>query len=307
MNFSTKEVSWQGYLEEVSNYKLPDEWIFRGQSYKEPEKQHYKEPIMSSLEKALNSYKIPLCNAPKIERYMIRDFQRKYDGIDSEMVSEDTFYCLSLMQHYGCPTRLLDWTYSPYIAAFFAVENISLEQGSERNAFVFCLKHLWINESARMNINNDKLFKRRFDEKSLTDKSFKPLYMAKRRKRFIVAENPFQLHRRLTIQRGLFVIQGDISLSMMDNISSMKDWMNPTNIIKFKLRIDSNRDLEKVYTDLRLMNITYESLFPGLDGFSKSLKQNLYWYWKLDEIKASVNPFMKHGIIRKIGDDLNES
>ena len=104
MNFSTKRVSWRKYLELVKLMRS-QEWIFRGQSY--------KEPIMSSLERALEAYNIPLSEAPQIERWMIRDFRRKYEGFDLEIVSEDTFYCLSLMQHYGCPTRLLDWTYSP--------------------------------------------------------------------------------------------------------------------------------------------------------------------------------------------------
>ena len=34
----------------------------------------------------------------------------------------DTMEWLSLMQHYGAPTRLLDWTYSFYAAVFFAVD-----------------------------------------------------------------------------------------------------------------------------------------------------------------------------------------
>ncbi len=32
---------------------------------------------------------------------------------------------LMLMQHYGCPTRMLDWSKSPYIATFFAIQDLS--------------------------------------------------------------------------------------------------------------------------------------------------------------------------------------
>ena len=137
-NFSKNlvEVNWQEYLKK-SRGKTPEEWIFRGQSC-----QCHKKPIRislkSGLERSLISYGIPLSDAPKIEEFMIREFQRKYEGIDSQIVFNDTLYCLSLMQHYGCPTRLLDSTYSPYIAAFFAVENISLEKGAKRKALVFC-------------------------------------------------------------------------------------------------------------------------------------------------------------------------
>jgi len=223
---------------------------------------------------------------------MIREFRRKYEGIDSQIVIEDTLYCLSLMQHFWCPTRLLDCTYSPYIAAFFAVENMSIEQKGKREAFVFCFNHRWINKSAKKNIDNPKLFKKRFDDKTINDKSFRALYMKKGRKKpFIVAENPHRLHRRLAIQKGVFIIQGDITKTMMKNIEPMDEWQRKENVTINKLKIDTKEDLKEVYEDLRLMNITHESLFPGLDGFARSLKQNLYWYRDLKGKKAKNSSF----------------
>src|SRR3989304_2237492 len=98
--FCIKELTWQEYLNNWGDM-TSEEWILRGQSGQVSE----KISLRSSLERALISYKIPLSKAPEIEKWMIRDFRRKYEGIDCQVVSNDTLYCLSMMQHYGCPTR----------------------------------------------------------------------------------------------------------------------------------------------------------------------------------------------------------
>ena len=56
----------------------------------------------------------------RIEERSLREFQRKYHHYSQHIPdSDNTLEWLSLMRHYGAPTRLLDFTYSFYVAAYF--------------------------------------------------------------------------------------------------------------------------------------------------------------------------------------------
>lgn len=89
-----------------------DEWVFRGQSY--------PWPLKPSIERNVDPARIRLSI---IEKQLIRDFQNHaHHYLANPPGEQEELEWLALMQHYGAPTRLLDWSRSPYVAAFFALE-----------------------------------------------------------------------------------------------------------------------------------------------------------------------------------------
>ncbi len=266
--FASKTIrSWEQFLDSLKDKKA--NWIFRGQTS--------DKPLRTTLERALNDYQIDLAEAPAIEGKLIRDFQRKYFGPDHEIVLNDTLYCLSLMRHHSAPMRLLDFNYSPYIAAFFAFnENIPNEdeKNSGKVPVIWCLNTKWLRDELNNNLLiRDYIHERKHDD-TRNDQSFKPLYMGNNPQPFVFAENPTLLNERLIIQQGLFLCPGDVSISFEDNIKKLDGWTDPDHILKLIFILPKEGYVDAL-KELLSMNISYATLFPGLDGFAKSYKQKI--------------------------------
>jgi hypothetical protein len=65
-------------------------------------------------------------DARAVERTLVRTFQKRAHEYLASAVMPDNRETASwwvIMQHYGAPTRVLDWTASAYVATYFAVES----------------------------------------------------------------------------------------------------------------------------------------------------------------------------------------
>lgn len=278
--FSIETVrTWERFLK-FRNEELSDKWIFRGQPS--------DWPLMTSLERACNDSDIELRFAPRIEERVIRDFRRRYEGQDRDLVMSDELYCLALMQHHGAPTRLQDWTYSPFVAAYFALESlreakIKGKRKRERvaTAVVWAVNQQWIGETVKAAVG-EELYTRHNIERN--DDCFRLLYRQKEPKTLVVQENPFPLNRRLIIQQGAFLCPTDLSKPFEENLKGLPNFDVKKNLVKVVLHLTNSRRLRSL-EELHKMNVDRASLFPGLDGFSESLKHRLPFFKKTDPAK----------------------
>jgi hypothetical protein len=289
--------SWEQLLERLKTLELEGKWIFKGLLS--------EWRLHSTLDRAFLKFNIDRNDeqapANAIEKELIRDFQRLYDGNDRQAVLEDTLYCISLMQHHGAPTRLMDWTYSPFIAAYFALEYAHDADKKKQNdgkvpAAIWCFNTEWCKGYVKQKPKIKSLMDIRLTEVFPPDCTFIPLYMPSEGKpfTFVYPENPYLLHTRLARQQGVFLCPSDVSKSFEVNLKKLgKKYRGSDDEIKdsiYEIRCKLTReDRIKALNQLHRMNIDRSSLFPGLDGFAKSMNYRFGFYQKLAQAKGMNN------------------
>jgi len=240
-----------------------DEWAFRGQDA--------DDFPASSLERHCENIGISGPAVSDLEVKLIRDFARRYHLYSgSEPPPKgNTLEWLSLLRHYGTPTRLVDFTYSFFIAVYFALEPL---EAAKKPAVVWALDVGGLKNEADLLIaakvpkGYDQIQK--FHRERDGD-SFRALFMDNSRSplRFAYSTNPIRLNDRLTVQQGVFLVPGDVSATFEANLLAVPG--PSTRIVKVVLdpacRPEVLRKLHKV-------GINAATLFPGLEGFGRSLR-----------------------------------
>jgi len=252
-------------------------WAFRGQS----EANWTLTPTLERLQLLEGT------SRETVEAKIQYEFQRRaHHYVDNLPEEDDRLEWLALMQHHGSPTRLLDWTLSPYVAAFFAAVDPALEVSDSKPGKK--LSSIWaIDLEALRSEANRRLKESAWGEIDGTDTPLDidtPLKKAFRfwvfqhgasglQPPFIVAVRPLRMNERLTIQQGIFLCPNNIKMSFVAILDSMlrdasrrgrKPWL-------YRLMFDTCARFD-ILRELRKMNINYATLFSGLDGFAKSLK-----------------------------------
>lgn len=158
---------------------------------------------------------------------------------------------LNLAQHHGYPTPLLDWSNSPYVAAFFAFRGISKEKAEQHP-----------DKKARIYI---------FDSIQWQKSWFQHQHM-------LTGDRHLSVIDLLAIENNRMVPQQ--ATTTVTNVSDIESFLldrEKQSGNKFLQVIDIPwRERDSVVRELTLMGLTAGSLFPGLDGTCEELKEKMF-------------------------------
>lgn len=252
-----EEINVSDWNEFVSLTASLDGWAFRGQ-------QDANWPLLSSLSRYLEAFVRDRSSWRMREERAIRVFRRKaHNYLADASVLMNDLRCLALMQHYGAPTRLLDFTKSPFVAAFFALEK------AVGDAAVFALDTptLWNATPA----GNPALDRELIDPRK--DGNFERFYLQNTNAVLWIGE-PTEMDRRLVAQSGTMAVPGVLDKSLDEILS---EYRRDEPLMKKIVLPQALR--EEAMKALYRMNITHATLFPDLEGLARSIGVELEIVW----------------------------
>lgn len=227
------------YEEKINRYR--NDYVYRGVS-------DASYPLMTTLNREC-SHNLAL------EDHIFRSF-KKY-GYDELKDIHSFWQMLATGQHFGLPTRLLDWTYSPLVAAHFVTVNLA---DFDKDGAIYCIdthesiKTLPEGLLKEVNKRDTSTF-----TVSMLDRNAKNLkeFKALSDKPFFLFFEPASGDNRMINQYSLFSVTSDPNLMVSDLVSEDSSL--------YKIIIPKETKLE-IRDKLDYINITERVIYPGLDS-----------------------------------------
>jgi hypothetical protein len=198
-----------------------------------------------------------------LEYHLLRSFRKYAQLQDSVSISE--WRLLTIAQHYGLPTRLLDWTYSPFVAAHFATDDTSKY---DRDGVIWNVDFVRVNRMLPdplkpvLKITGSNAFTIEMIEEAVKNlRTFDNLDP----ENLVIFFEPPSIDSRIVNQFAFFSVMSSASAILDDWLLRHPDFFRRI-IIPKGLKWEVRDKLDQA-------NITERILFPGLDGLADWLRR----------------------------------
>jgi FRG domain-containing protein len=231
------EQDWETFKQRLST-DLPKRYLFRGQNGPWRLRTSFHRAGRADLQRFLNE------DVPALHRQL----SARTRHIFNLSIGDENGAFFNLVQHHGYPTPLLDWTYSPYVAAFFAYRGITNARAAKAEK----------KDKVRVLVFDQAQWRRDWNQLLMLVCPTLHLSIGE----FIAIEN-----ERMIPQQAA---------STVTNVDDIESYIRSKETVskKYLWAIDMPMsERQHVVSELSYMGITAGSMFPGLDGACEELKE----------------------------------
>lgn len=219
---------------------------------------------------------VPPDQRTKLEQKVLVEFRRRAQHYLSDLPGDIRHLeWLALMQHHGCPTRLLDFTWSYFIGLFFAVEEANSDSS------VWAVNRAFFEYRPGIPASDDHLYSTYNEDAERSVSDIVSALNEHEQESGVLLVEPCRMNERLSIQQGLFLFPKNLGVPFEKNLCS--PWA--ADSLDELAKRDSRPAVVKIVVPSRLhlnivgmlseMNISAATLFPGLDGYARSQKLHI--------------------------------
>lgn len=179
----------------------------------------------------------------------------------TELEPKSDFDWLFVMQHYGVPTRLLDWSESPLVGLYFAVEDAD----DTTDAALWRLDPSRLNRNANIVDPDEERYVPSFEDDVLEGYSPASVRQNRRLELFPVATIATRNNARIQAQLGTFTIHHN-------NHIPIEDVGRGEHVTKFVI---PSKSCLPILNELKLLGINRFSMFPELASVGRLVKDSM--------------------------------
>lgn len=188
------------------------------------------------------------------ENYVTNDFYIYVNQIeDNAPLKEDYAAWMSLMQHYGLPTRILDWSSSPLVACYFALER-NRDKSNDSCIWVLIPRNINIQEGFGEYVYPINAY--------TVQQMLMPAFKDK-----VILENQFvdKIIACHSVKKDLRMYSQQSSFTVHNSLRKLEDICDEETLFKF---IIPQCCKESMYESLNILGISTRFIYPDMEHVS---------------------------------------